>query len=401
MKVLIGFVILLMTQTLMGAGITPAGKVERFVNIRSAPDSGAEIVGRLNRGETLPFVAQLDDWYQVELPDGGEGYVHADWSDLLDEPSAVATEAAVEERTDAIDPPEPGMEMPQPDAIATDDADIDTAIDAVAAATKEESVDVPQLAPDAVIVTESPVIADTELEEEPPEPKVEPTPVVEPVVSASYLKGQKDFLVRFRTESTGTSSQIYDDGNVVGIGTTSPRQRLEVNGSIQVHDQNSGVAGLMITQSSGETGYILHNRASTLTIGAGSVDRMTIDRNGNVGVMVARPAHPLEMASGAHVTAGGVWTNSSSRYLKEDIEVLDAYTAATALAELEPVSFRYRDDGGDRYLGFIAEDVPDIVATPDRRSLSPMDIVALLTKVVQEQQRRIADLEMRLEKNAE
>lgn len=37
-------------------------------------------------------------------------------------------------------------------------------------------------------------------------------------------------------------------------------------------------------------------------------------------------------------------------------------------------------------MGFIAEDVPDLVATPNRKSLSPMDIVAVLTKVVQEQQ---------------
>ena len=37
-------------------------------------------------------------------------------------------------------------------------------------------------------------------------------------------------------------------------------------------------------------------------------------------------------------------------------------------------------------MGFIAEDVPDLVATKDRKGLSPMDIVAVLTKVLQEQQ---------------
>ncbi len=38
-------------------------------------------------------------------------------------------------------------------------------------------------------------------------------------------------------------------------------------------------------------------------------------------------------------------------------------------------------------MGFIAEDVPDLIATKDRKGLSPMDIVAVLTKVVQEQQK--------------
>lgn len=182
----------------------------------------------------------------------------------------------------------------------------------------------------------------------------------------------------------------------MGIGTEEPKQRLEVNGSIQIHEQNSSVAGLMITQSSGDTGYILHNRASTLTIGAGSVDRITIDRSGNVGLGLPRPTHPLEMVSGAHVTAGGVWTNSSSRERKEDIESLNVEEALAALAGLEPVQFRYRNDENETYVGFIAEDVPDLVAMQDRETLSAMDVVAVLTKVVQDQQRRIAELEKRL-----
>jgi hypothetical protein len=37
-------------------------------------------------------------------------------------------------------------------------------------------------------------------------------------------------------------------------------------------------------------------------------------------------------------------------------------------------------------VGFIAEDVPDLVATPDRKGVASIDIVALLTKVVQQQQ---------------
>jgi len=182
----------------------------------------------------------------------------------------------------------------------------------------------------------------------------------------------------------------------VGIGTTEPEQRLEVNGNIQIHEQNSSVAGLMITQSSGETGYIMHNRASTLTIGAGSVDRLTIDRNGNLGVGVSRPIQPLEMASGAHVTSGGVWTNSSSRDNKENISELTVAEALAALAELQPVQFRYKSDEHENYVGFIAEDVPDLVATADRKGLSAMDIVAVLTKVIQAQQRQIDALEARL-----
>jgi len=170
-----------------------------------------------------------------------------------------------------------------------------------------------------------------------------------------------------------------------------------VNGNIQIHEQNSSVAGLMITQSSGDTGYIMHNRANTLTIGAGSVDRITIDRDGNVGIAVSRPKYPLEMASGAHVTAGGVWTNSSSRENKENIAVLQLDSATSALMALEPVIFNYKNEVDEDYVGFIAEDVPELVAIGDRNALSTMDIVAVLTRVVQEQQNKIKELEARLD----
>jgi hypothetical protein len=51
------------------------------------------------------------------------------------------------------------------------------------------------------------------------------------------------------------------------------------------------------------------------------------------------------------------------------------------------VTFAYRDAPGDPRVGFIAEDVPDLVARPGRTTLSALEIVAVLTKVVQEQQR--------------
>ena len=202
--------------------------------------------------------------------------------------------------------------------------------------------------------------------------------------------------MKFKKPTIGSNSQIYDDGNRVGIGTMEPEQRLDVNGSLQIHDRTSAVAGVMITQIRGETGYILHNQASTLTIGAGSVDRITIDKDGNIGFGVNRPEHPLELASGAYVSAGGVWTNSSSRSRKENIETLSSEEALAALESLTPVEFNYLGDADERYVGFIAEDVPELVAMTDRQSLSAMDIVAVLTRVVQQQQEQIDALERRL-----
>lgn len=51
--------------------------------------------------------------------------------------------------------------------------------------------------------------------------------------------------------------------------------------------------------------------------------------------------------------------------------------------------YRYKTSPDEESLGFIAEDVPDLVATNSRKSVSPMDVVAVLTKVVKEQQETI------------
>jgi hypothetical protein len=93
-----------------------------------------------------------------------------------------------------------------------------------------------------------------------------------------------------------------------------------------------------------------------------------------------------------------VWTDASSRGLKENIAELPTDAALEALGGLVPVTFNYRREPGEQYVGFIAEDVPHLVAMGDRSSLSPMDMVALLTKVVQSQQEVIGELQRRLDR---
>ena len=108
---------------------------------------------------------------------------------------------------------------------------------------------------------------------------------------------------------------------------------------------------------------------------------------GNIGLGgKTDPAHPLHHASDARLTAGGACQNASSRDLKQQVAMLSAEEATSALDRLEPVRFAYKADPAERHVGFIAEDVPELVATRDRKSLSAMDIVAVLTRVVQEQQ---------------
>jgi hypothetical protein len=109
-----------------------------------------------------------------------------------------------------------------------------------------------------------------------------------------------------------------------------------------------------------------------------------------VGIGTTNAQFPLHLGNGAHVTAGGVWTNASSRALKDHITPLTLERAQDALLALAPVEYTYKADPTQHQVGFIAEDVPALVAQNDRASLSPMDLVAVLTKVVQAQQAQLA-----------
>ena len=113
---------------------------------------------------------------------------------------------------------------------------------------------------------------------------------------------------------------------------------------------------------------------------------------GRVGIGTTSPSYPLQMGSGAYVSSGGVWTNASSREQKKEIMDLTTGEALDTLRGLNPVKFSYRVSSDERHVGFIAEDVPELVATKDRKGMSPMDVVAVLTKVIQEQQKAIAEL---------
>ena len=119
-----------------------------------------------------------------------------------------------------------------------------------------------------------------------------------------------------------------------------------------------------------------------------------------VGIGTSAPAHPLQLgaqAGGAYVTTGGVWTNGSSREIKQDIRDLTVAEAEQTLAGLNPVRYAAKADPSEKHVGFIAEDVPELVATSDRKGLSAMDVVAVLTKVVQEQQKTIDQLKTKVE----
>lgn len=231
------------------------------------------------------------------------------------------------------------------------------------------------------------------------------------------------FVLWSVSDSVAQQALVVKDGKV-GINTDDPKAPLHVYGTGDVFGGfgvdpggagpgfNFGYGGGSLGESSGfldvRPGNGPVGRNPALLFGTSNLTRMVIDNEGFVGLGQSLgdgattgfdPAHPIHhQESGAHLSLAGVWENGSSRALKEDIEPLAAGEALLAFTGLEPVSYVYKANGEKR-VGFIAEDVPELVASPGRSTLSSLNLVAVLTKVVQEQQKRIGELESRLDGN--
>lgn len=204
---------------------------------------------------------------------------------------------------------------------------------------------------------------------------------------------------------------LFVKNNRVGIGEDDPQVPLHLDGVGDVFagmgatPQTPGGVGFNYGYSPAAGGGFFNTRsggASDLLFGAGDLTRILIKgASGNISfgtnVFGQLPASPLVHANtGANLSVGGVWTNASSRDLKQDIVELSSDDAMSALSELNPVTYRYIAEPDEPYVGFIAEDVPELVATGSRKTLAAMDVVAVLTKVVKEQQSTIDELSKRL-----
>ncbi len=232
--------------------------------------------------------------------------------------------------------------------------------------------------------------------------------------------------VPFKVEAGGPSNTLYvDAAGDIGIKTATPvvdlhivegntpTVRLEQDGSAGFTPQTWDMAG-------NETNFFIRDVTNgsklPFKIIPGTADN-TLYLKGNpgtVGVNTTSPDASLHVVGNArigdddgntvtqtlYVVGDALITGNlelgSSRTLKNDIRSLKLEDAESTLAALRPVRFHYKASPKEESVGFIAEEVPDLVATQTRKSISTMDVVAVLTKVVQDQQTTIDRLENKI-----
>lgn len=177
------------------------------------------------------------------------------------------------------------------------------------------------------------------------------------------------------------------------------RERIEVWNRITAVEDDiynpEGKLSKLSTQVDGVEGQQrqLENSLSDTERALSGAISSKADRNGSL--LQDFEAQDLKVARELTATQinGRSITQPSSQTLKENISGLSSQEATILLGQLDPVKFSYRSDEAHRIrAGFIAETVPDIVASADRQAVSILDVTAILAKMTKDHHLAIAQM---------
>ena len=225
------------------------------------------------------------------------------------------------------------------------------------------------------------------------------------VLFAARSGSTNGFVVDNNGSLYAGNSDIYftkTDHNHTGIGNTKGYAAIE---------NAKNFDALMILGRAGTSkgryvrlwDYLQVNGSMDVT---GDVKARRIETTGDV--VIHNPAHGTNLqlrGRGQHAychTNKGAWEKMRilmvcSRDLKENIETIPTEEAVDAVTKLRPVKFNYIGTMPSRpNLGFIAEEAPDILATEDRKTIAPFDIIPILTSVIKKHQQIITSMQSEL-----
>ncbi len=94
----------------------------------------------------------------------------------------------------------------------------------------------------------------------------------------------------------------YLNGGNVGIGTTSPGQKLHVNGNIRVGDSADVVFSNRFYALSNAHVYLVANSGYDLKFYAGGTEKMVVNSSGNVGIGTNSPSQKLDVNGNIQAT---------------------------------------------------------------------------------------------------
>lgn len=180
-------------------------------------------------------------------------------------------------------------------------------------------------------------------------------------------------LLHLRKDQSARAAVRLDNNNSAGSAVSSFELRnggLTGDESLSINLYGTGYSDSVYLQDSSyiesgsnlSGGLKVFSGGGDMSFGLGSPSaantKLIIDYpSGNVGIGTSSPNHPIDTGTGAHLTSGGTWTNSSSRALKENFTALDPFEALDKIDSLSIEQWNYKsEDASITHIGPVAEE---------------------------------------------
>ena len=199
-----------------------------------------------------------------------------------------------------------------------------------------------------------------------------------------------------RPSATSIGNIVTSNGTIEG--KEGRFQNLDVGGDLVIRDSTGNQSRIYFSDINGNwfssIGYTYADGVRYLSL-VGAAYGTPSEPKRRTRIMGDLFVQPSETSRGI-IEATDVLINSSQE-LKQDISNLTKEEAYSVLENLEPVKFSFKNDSSKRdNIGFIAEDVPDIVSDDDHKSVRYMEIISALTKVVKELKNEVNELKEKI-----
>ncbi|HBX51893.1 MAG: hypothetical protein A2275_02460 [Bacteroidetes bacterium RIFOXYA12_FULL_35_11] len=229
--------------------------------------------------------------------------------------------------------------------------------------------------------------------------------------------GTSNYIPKFSGSTSISTSQIFDDGNYVGIGTTSPSDKLHVVGRIRQEQPYNGTSFYMnITGGANGLG-IWHSGSSGIPFqiqqsntGASS-NTMIITNDGmgrtleiqqnnssnpNSMIYIAKSGtgKVIDVTNGAFLSNGGVWTNASDKLLKENFTEVSNKDILSKIDLLPITVWNYKSEPGVKHIGPMSQDFYNLFNLGnDDKAISTIDPAGVALAAIKELNKKIKELE--------